>query len=242
MTSTQFMRTTFFALSLLLIGCAERLQQPAKLVAPYPDVQLWAVAPFNNESGTSIVQTDRVADMFVQQLQDVHGINALPVNRVIAAMRDLDLSAVNSPGDARSLLNVLGVDGLVIGTVTAYDPYRPMTFGAAIELHTADRSSLGGGLDTRSLTRSSGGTIAPGGMGPRNPVAQAAGIFDASSHETLAHLQQYATGRSVPDSAYGSDIYLVRMDMYMQFVSYRLLSDLFQSEWGRLSPIVQESP
>ena len=45
------------------------------------------------------------------------------------------------------------------------------------------------------------GTIAPGGMGPRNPVAQAAGIFDASSHETLAHLQQYATGRSVPDSA-----------------------------------------
>lgn len=243
MTSTQFMRIGLIALALILLcGCAPRLTQPETLAAPYEHTQVWAVAPFNNESGMSIVETDRVADMFVQQLQDVYGINALPVNRVIVAMRELDMPMVQSPSDARALLNVLGVDGLIVGTVTAYDPFRPMTFGAAIELHLAESRTRLASLDTRSLTRTAAGEISPGQVGPRNPVAQAAGIFDARNHDTLAHLKRYATGRNVPDSAYGKDIYLVRMDLYMQFASYRLLSGLLDSERVRLSPIVEESP
>lgn len=242
MTSTQFMRNIWWILTLVLCGCGERLVQPMTLSAPYEHVQVWAVAPFTNESGVSIVETDRVADAFAQQLQDVYGINTVPVNRVIVAMRDLEIPYVQSPGDARALLNRLKVDGLIVGTVTAYDPYRPMTFGAAIELHTADHIAQRAILDTRMLVRSPVGEVAPAQISPRNPMAQAAGIFDARNHATLTHLNQYATGRSVPDSAFGKDIYLVRMDLYMQFASYRLLSDLLNSERVRLSPIVEESP
>lgn len=243
MTSTKFMRISLMTLALLaLSGCnTRRLTQPQFHTAPYERAQVWAVAPFNNESGVSIVQGDRVADMFVQQLQDVRGINALPVNRVILAMRELDIPYIQSAHDASRLLSVLGADGLIVGTTTAYDPYRPMTFGAAIELHVADHA-LPSVIDTRSLSRSASAHIAPGELGPRNPVAQTAGIFDARNHETLAQLQHYASGRSVPDSAFGSDIYLVRMDLYMQFASYRLLGDLLNSEQIRLSPIVEESP
>lgn len=246
MTSTQFMRMTRLLAGVallvsLLAGCGPRLTRPVTLASPYEDLQLWAVAPFANESGVSLVETDRVADMFVQQLQDVYGVNTLPVNRVIAAMRELDIPQVQSPGDARSLLNLLGADGLIVGTVTAYDPYRPMTFGAAVELHLADQDRLAASLNTRSLTRAPGDAVSPGSIGTVNPIAQSAGIFDARNHNTLADLQQYATGRNVPDSAYGADIYLVRMDLYMQFASYRLIRDLLESELMRLSPIVEES-
>ncbi len=248
MTSTKSMRTAswlltcFITMSVVATGCGPQLKQPVMLNAPYEDVQLWAVAPFINESGVSLVETDRVADMFVQQLQDVRGINALPVNRVIAAMRDLDMYEVRSPSDASALLSVLGADGLIVGTVTAYDQYRPMTFGAAIELHKQDRQDHRLGLDTRSLSRSTSEQFSPAQFDSLNPVAQAAGIFDARSHDTLSKLRQYTTGRNVPDSAFGANIYLVRMDLYMQFVSYRLFGDLLESEFMRLSPIVEESP
>jgi len=251
MTSTQFMQMTpfrmvFTAMWLLWIStlsaCGPKLTQPALMTSPYEHTQVWAVAPFTNESGVSLVEGDKVADQFVHQVQDIRGVNAIPVNRVIVAMRELDMPHVRSAHDAAALMSKLGVDGIIIGTVTAYDPYRPMTLGAAIELHLADQSHRSRAvLDTRSLSRSTNESYSPASLGPGNPVAQAAGVFDARNHETLAWLKHYATGRTTPDSAYGQDIYLVRMDLYTQFVSYRLLHDLLDLEWNRLSPIVQES-
>jgi hypothetical protein len=37
----------------LAAGCGSRLKEPAQLASPYAGVQLWAVAPFANESGVS---------------------------------------------------------------------------------------------------------------------------------------------------------------------------------------------
>lgn len=226
-----------------LTGCAqERLVQPVMLKAPYEREQVWAVAPFANESGTLLVDTARIADAFAYQIQEAHGLNSIPVNRVIAAMRQLEMPAVQSQADAAALLNLLGVDGLIVGTVTAYNPYRPMTLGAAIELHASASDRAAGAFDTRTLSRSASDSFSPGGFASQTLRAQAAGIFDASNHETLAWLNSYAQGRSEPRSAYGKDIYLVRMDMYAQFVSFKLLHELLKNEQMRLSPIVQESP
>ena len=72
---------------LLAGGCTQKLQQPTTLVNPDREDQLWAVAPFANESGVSTVNAHRVADLFTQQLEQVDGINTVPVNRVVAAMR-----------------------------------------------------------------------------------------------------------------------------------------------------------
>jgi hypothetical protein len=49
-------------------------------------------------------------------------------------------------------------------------------------------------------------------------------------------LQTYAAGRTEPDTAYGSDIYLVDMDLYTQFVCFRLLQDLLAHEYARVPP------
>ncbi len=216
-------------------ACQRRLQQPDLLAAPYQQPELWAVAPFANESGVSIVDTYRVADMFTQQVQQINGVEAVPVNRVLSVMRLLGLNAIESELDAVVLMNTLEVDALVIGSITAWDPYRPPTLAAAVELYRSDASQRGQ-IDPIQISRHPSGDPLPGQMSD-GPAAVAAGVFDARNHQTLYWLEQYAESRTLPDSAYGNDIYLVSMDLYMQFVSYRLLHDLLQQERIRLHPI-----
>ncbi len=224
---------------LALSGCAARLKPPTELTTPYPQSKLWAVMPFANESGVSIVDPYFTADVFTQQLQQVQGIDTVPVNRVIVAMRRLEMPEAATPADIRQLANALGVDGVIIGTVTAYDPYPPMTLGAAIQLFETSPHNRLRGFDPQALTRSTRGTVSPGDFGSAGPVAQAAGVFDATNHQTLSWLKSYAAGRSEPHGAYGQDIYLVSMELYTQFVSYRLIHDLLAFEQARLTPMTE---
>jgi hypothetical protein len=226
-------------MSASLAGCdtfnQKKLQSPTVLVSPYAERQVWAVAPFINESGVSIVAGDQVADAFTTEAEGIDGIDTLPVNRVIAAMRRLNLNAVTTPGHARLLLNALGADGLIVGTVTAYDPYQPPKFGAAIALFTTD-SAAARTIDPVQATRARTDDIAPGALPTNAPAAQASGIFDADNHETIIQLDAYTTGRAEPSSAFGERIYLYRMDLYTQFAAYRLLHDVLASEQARLLP------
>jgi hypothetical protein len=234
------MTMTFVLVAAMLAttGCMARLREPSAIESPYVDGRLWAVAPFLNESGTSIVNTAAVADAFVSEAQDVRQIDVLAVNRVIRAMRGLGMSAVTSHGDATTLMNVLDLDGLIVGTVTAYDPYRPKRLGMAVQLYVRDGRRGSAGVDPRALERTSRGATAIGEIGPPHPVGQAAGVFDASNHRVLRWLETYADARHEPDSAYGQDIYLVDMDLYTRFVCNRLLQDLLDGERVRLAPVI----
>ncbi len=224
-----------------LTGCGPQLANPRTLEAPYARNQLWGVAPFSNESGVSIVNATEMADTMAQEAQQVRGVNTIPVNRIIQAMRQLDITSVTSHGDALTLMNVLRLDGLVIGTITAFDPYRPMKLGMAVQLYARPSQNGFNGLDPRDLVRSTAGREVAGDFGPPRPVAQAAGVFDASNHGTLQRLNEYSSGRDEPDSAYGRDIYLVSMDLYAQFVCYRLLDDLLAFERSRLEPAAEDN-
>jgi hypothetical protein len=235
--------TLAFALLLVLLavatggaGCEsrEKLRQPRLLTAPYERPQVWAVAPFANESGVSIVRSDRIADLFAHQAEDVNGIAMIPVNRVIYAMQQLQMRAVATPAEAATLMNVLGVDGLIVGTITAYDPYPPLKLGVAVQLYRRDTPTRAMDVDPLQISRAS--TEVAGSRPAPVAVAQVSGIFDASNHQTLAWLDEYATGRAEPDSAYGKRIYQVSMEMYTQFVAYRLLHDLLAVEQARLQP------
>jgi hypothetical protein len=224
---------------LLANGCGRTLKQPEVLSTPYPGVQLWAVAPFANESGVSAVDAYRVADLFTQQVQQVDGINTVPVNRVLLAMRHAGLEAVGSSADAMQLIQLLNVDALVVGTVTAWEPYPPPTMGMAVLLF-ARSGDHPGGIDPRELVRATSSDVAPGELGPPGAIAQAAGVFDGRNNETLAWLEAFAIGRIEPDEPFGADVYLMDMELYTQFVSYRLIHDLLGFEQRRLTPVEDE--
>lgn len=224
---------------LIAASCTQRLHEPTTLWSPYESGQLWAVAPFTNESGTSVVDGIRVADLFTQQLQSVRGITTIPVNRVLLAMRVAEIQSITNPQQARELIDALNVDGLIVGTVTAYDPYPPPTMGAAVQLLVSRGfHDPGNGFDPQALSRAaSGDDVSPGQMTSSvQAVAEASGVFDARNHLTLAWLGEYSRGRTEPDAAFGADIYLMDMELYTQFVSYRLIHDLLSFAQARVTP------
>jgi len=221
---------------LTLVGCSNepKMDQPSVLDSPYPAAKLWAVAPINNESGTTLVDTVVLADKVTQSLHEVRGINIVPVNRVLAAMQKLELGGVNSVADARRLMLALGTDGLIVGTLTAWDPYEPPKIGMTIQLIARQVEAVGGQVDPRQMTAAATGNT-PGHVATyRQPVAQASGYYDAANHETLADVHTYAVGRTPLESPSGWRRYLLSMDLYSEFVSYQLTRQLLEHEWHRL--------
>ena len=237
-------------LAIVLGGCetVPKRDQPMELTSPYLRGQLWAVVPPINESGYSEIDTLRVADLLTEEAQQVQGIDTIPVNRVVLGMSALDLPAIATAAEARALIEILGVDGLIVGSITAYDPYAPLKLGVAIQLFTSEypgsTDGPGSGPDPRNLTRavtddwaSRNGQGAPSAR----PTAQAVGVFDASNHLVLTWLDEYTTGRTEPESAYGASIYLVSMEMYTQFVAHRLIHDLLVDEQARITRVDDRS-
>lgn len=215
-----------------LAACSRDLSPPIAMNAPYDHPQVWAVAPFLNESGRSDVRGDHIADAMFAEVQQVRNIDAIPVNRVILAMRDLNLPAIVSMSDARAVMNYLNADAIIVGTVTTWDPYPPPTIGLATELYTRDDDRRFVNLDSVELTRNPRSSDAAlSTYGPPGPAAAAAGVFKGANHQTIIWLNDYATHRAEPDSAFGRDIYLARMDLFTQFAAHRLLHDLLADQW-----------
>jgi len=226
------------AVLMLMAGCQffeKDIEQPDTTASPYPSAKLWAVAPIRNESGTTLVDSLVVADKIAQQLQQVDGITVVPVNRVLQAMQSTELKQVNSVGDAMGLMQTLDVDGLIVGTVTAWDPYEPPKIGATVQLYSR-RVPDAQAVDTRALTYAATDRRLPGLTEHSQPIAQASGYFDAANGAVLKNLRHYATGRTPPRSAAGWRSYLLSMDLYTEFVSHELTRQLLESERRRLNP------
>ncbi|MCH2149018.1 MAG: hypothetical protein MK095_06245 [Phycisphaerales bacterium] len=228
-------------LTTMLVGlpsCTARpgsssLQQAMQLRAPTGAPALWAVAPLANESGTTAVDRVHITDLLTEQLQQVQGINTVPVNRVLLAMQTLRIRSIATAEQASRIMDVLGIDGLVVGTITSWDPYQPPKLGLAVQLFTAMDAPAHVIPDPQSMRTAT--TETPQQPAPARAMAQAAGIWDASNHHTLATLQSYAQGRTRLNSAYGPDLHLVDMDLYTQFVAYQLVKKLLRDEQNRLT-------
>lgn len=222
----------------ILVGPActghPKMDQPSSLTSPYPGPKLWAVAPLRNESGTTLVDTVVLADKLTQRLADVPGITMVPVNRVLAAMASLELASINSVGDAMKVSSLIGTDGLIVGTLTAWDPYEPPKVGATIQLISREKLDASSTVDPRQLSSAATGDRLGTAATWNQPVAQASGYFDAANHQVLGDLHNYAVGRTPLESPSGWRRYLLSMDLYTEFVSDELIRRLLESEWQRL--------
>lgn len=226
-------------------GCTNRppgheLVQPTVLVSPYDPARgevLWAVVPLRNESGTSLANPLTISDALVGAVAEVRGLRSLPINRTIAAMRALELSAVQTPADASQLADALGVDGLIVGTITAYDPYDPPTLGISLALYARNSTAqYASAVDPRELSyqpseRAPRPGIAPGG----GPAATVSEHLDANNHEVLAAVKNYALGRHDPKRPLGWRRYVMSMDLYTQFAAHHLVAGLVAHERRRLA-------
>ena len=223
------------------LGCQstpDPLTPPRHTVAPYDtragDV-LWAVAPPRNESGTTAVATDRVADAIVAAAQQARGISAVPFDRTLAAMRALGLDSIATTADARALAGALGVDGVIVTSVTAWDPYDPPTVGLSMALFMEPEGG-NSSLDLRELVRRGSEPAGPGAGQPnQGPVSVVSEHLDAQNHEVLMAVRRYAEGRSESDSALGWRVYTASMELFTEFAAHHGVERLVRDETLRLA-------
>ncbi len=223
------MRSIIFGLLTVLAGCASNSPQygiERSLYLPGQRVQVWAVAPAGNLSGERAVDPLLQADLLYQQLQSVRGLKVIPVNRVIEVYAALQIIEVGSDQQAALVCDLLGADGLIVPTVTAYDPYNPPKLGASLQLFAKplmyERPE---GLDPRELAR----MASPGNTEsiPSNAqIMQVVGIYDASSGSVREKLAEYADGRNDPVGPLGPKEYVMSMDRYCGFVYHDLIEQL----------------
>ncbi len=230
-------------LVVLTAGCHYRgAQQPTRLSAPYGDRQLWAIVPLRNESGSLHADGLKAADQLAQRLETVMGLDTVPVNRVLAAMQALEMSAVSDSKDVVALRTVLGVDALVVGTITAYDPYDPPKLGIAIELYFDPRRESAHTTNLRELVRAGTDDVALPDQPtrPSRPVSVVSGFYDAADSAIHRKLVTYAAERSGQDEddldPSGWRLYQIDMDLYTEFVTYLVSKQLLRVEQDRLAP------
>ncbi|HEX7010116.1 MAG TPA: hypothetical protein VF184_09045 [Phycisphaeraceae bacterium] len=234
------------ALAALVAGCdrARRGEAPP-LEAPYAARQVWAVAPLRNESGSLQADGVVIADHLARQLENARPIDMVPVNRVLAAMDALEMPAVASPQDAQRLRRLLEVDGLIVGTVTAYEPYDPPKLGIAVELYLSPPDEPFPVLDVRRLSSAATDqwTQPDPPPGARSPASVVSGFYDAADPGVRGALEQYARYRGIRgQGAENPHLYRMSMDLYTEFVSYLVSSRLLQAESQRLAPPAGSDP
>ncbi len=227
---------------LLLTGCQgpprDALRAPDTVIAPYDQLQgdvVWAVAPLTNESGVSIARPDALADALVGAITDVQGLSCLPFNRTLAAMQALNLRGVRTAAEAQMLATALGADGIVVGTITSYDPYTPEV-GVALALYAKPGSLRTQGKpwnpkDLRTATTEGNEAFSIAS----EPLAQVHERFDAKNNQVLMDVKSYADGREKNLSAMGWRRYIASMELFSQFAMHRAADALVQQEWVRLA-------
>ncbi|MEN1704495.1 MAG: hypothetical protein AAGJ54_03140 [Planctomycetota bacterium] len=230
-------------LAVAMPGCqSSSLAPPNVLVSPYDTAQgeaLWAVVPLINESGTTILESDAISDAVVRAAQQIEGIRCLPLNRTLAEMRGLGMLSVSSPEEASALAARLGVNGLIVGTISDYNSYEPPTLGLSLVLETGESFVEPGGLSLDGLrggvsATSAGETGATARFAER-PVASMSAVFDGRNHATQMEIRRYARGRHEAGSARGWQTYLSSMPLFTEFAAHAAVSRLLDEERLRLA-------
>lgn len=228
-----------------LTGCASapELATPRSTIAPYSTAHgelLWAVAPLRNESATSTVDALSVSDRVVEAVEQVKGVRAVPMNRTIETMRALKMPLVRTPGDARKLADAMGVDALIVGSITAYEPYDPK-LGLALALVPRTEAMQGRampkdqGVDPRAVQSSPTEIAPPPSSG--EPASAVSEFFDGKNQAVQMDVRTFAEGRSDRASASGWRRYLKSVDLFAEFAAYRTVDTLVQAETIRLGAV-----
>lgn len=242
MTSTEKMLVLLGLLVLAIVpGCSQGptvLTPPSVLRSPYDSSRgevVFAVAPLANESGTTVFQPDRVSDALVQAVNEVEGITCLPLNRSLAVMRGMGLRELRSPREVSALADALGVDGLIVGTITAYDPYDPPTLGLTLALHAGPISGSGS-LNIDELRGNVTDPDAPDAQRYlESPIATVSKVYAARNHAVQIDIRNYAEGRSDPSAPRGWQTYMASMPLYTEFVTHATVGRLLDEERLRLA-------
>lgn len=108
---------------------------------PFPQLSRVAVVPFFNQSNEPTVNGREFANAYFAELQAIPGFEVVPVSAVEAAIVKYGVTfdpPEQAVQQARWLAQKLGVDAIVIGTVTDFSPYYPPRCGMRVEWYATN--------------------------------------------------------------------------------------------------------
>ena len=218
-------------------GCTRPLPPP--VVSPYPSPRSLAVMPLLNHSGSGDFDTLRATDMLVEELAQVDGLVVLPANRPLKLLLARGQTHAASLEQAMAVAGELGVDGVLVGAITAYDPYSPPKVGMILQLYWVRADMKNEVLDPVRLSRAASDDT-PAYYRGGGPASQVQGVLDASTNEVTQQVNQYAKTHEGQDSPFGWRRYLVDSDAYFRFVCHRMIDELMQAELKRITVVTAQ--
>jgi len=132
--------------ALLLIatisGCSlfPETRQRDRVHNPFPQLKKVAVLPFFNQSSEPTVDTELVAAKYYAALQAIPGFEVLPIGVAKAQWLQYTLAhgEPRSGSDFQQLAKQLGVEALVVGSVTDFEAYYPPRLAMTVHWYAAN--------------------------------------------------------------------------------------------------------
>jgi hypothetical protein len=120
-------------------GCAaipDRRVEP-QYHNPFPQLHRVAVLPFYNQSAEPTVDGDEIALAYYNELQAIPGFEVMPVGVARQLMAASGIEP-RTGSDFQQLARMMGVDAVLVGSVTEYFPYYPPRLGLAVDWYAAN--------------------------------------------------------------------------------------------------------
>ncbi len=226
----------------LSVGCRmkERVVEPAVIANPAMGPMSIAVAPALNQSGSTDFDADRFADLMAGELSYADGVSVIPVSRVLAVLAAQRMDGVESPTHALEIVQALGVDAILVFSVTEYDPYDPPSIGITAQLYGTRPGQSGGTVDPVTLSRQAALAASSSGRVPRGLIAQTQGVFDASHDSVVRDVRHYASYRRGEQSPYGWRKYVVSQQHFIRYCCYATIKRLMG--WQDVTELADGDP
>lgn len=127
------------ALMLASSGCAliPDIKRKPQTINPFPQLKTLAILPFANQSEDPTLSGERVALAYMNELQSIRGFEVLPIGAVKQRMAQYP-GPLASGEDFQAFARALGVDAVIIGSVTDYDSYYPPRMSLKVNWYAAN--------------------------------------------------------------------------------------------------------
>ena len=124
------------------VGCSlfPVTYQREQIHNPFPQVQRVAVLPFYNQSENPTVDTELVAEKYYGALQAIPGFEVLPVGvtKTQWLIYSQQFGEPMSGEELQNLADFMGVEALVVGSVTDFDAYYPPRMAMTVHWYAAN--------------------------------------------------------------------------------------------------------
>ena len=124
------------------IGCSliPETRHKEQIHNPFPQIKRVAVLPFFNQSSEPTVDTELVAEKYYAALQAVPGFEVLPVGVAKAQWMQYAMThgEPRTGAEFQQLAKQMGVEAIVVGSVTDFDSYYPPRMAMTVHWYAAN--------------------------------------------------------------------------------------------------------